>query len=138
MVSVAKVPLKETEGVVRKFVPVIVTIAPAAALIGLKPVIVGGAKVNFASELVFPLVAASIATLSATLTVTDPAADGVMLAVYVVPLPLKFAAVPLVTEMSLRTNPVTLSLKVMVTGIGDILVGSAAEEVIATVGCVLS
>ena len=39
--------------------------------------------------------------------------------------------------MSPLTNPVTLSLKVMVIGM-VVLVGFGAEEVIATVGCVLS
>ena len=40
--------------------------------------------------------------------------------------------------MSPTANPVTLSLKVMVTGIGDKLVGSVAVEVMTTVGPTLS
>ncbi len=55
-----------------------------------------------------------------------------------VPLPAKALAVPLVTVISPKTNPVTLSLKVIVTGIGDTLVGSAAVEVMATEGATLS
>ena len=55
-----------------------------------------------------------------------------------VPLPAKLPAVPLVTDMSLRINPVTLSLKVKVTGIGDTFVGSVAVEVMTRVGDSLS
>jgi hypothetical protein len=40
--------------------------------------------------------------------------------------------------MSPTTNPVTLSLKVMVMGIGEMLVGSGAADVISTVGATLS
>jgi len=40
--------------------------------------------------------------------------------------------------MSPATKPVTFSLKVMVTGIGDTLVGSAAVEETTTVGSILS
>jgi len=40
--------------------------------------------------------------------------------------------------MSPTTNPVTLSLKVMVMGIGEKLVGSVAEVVMITVGAMLS
>lgn len=38
------------------------------------------------------------------------------------------------TVISVSSNPVTSSLKMMVTGIGDTLVGSGAEEVMSTVG----
>lgn len=40
--------------------------------------------------------------------------------------------------MSPATNPVTLSLNVMVTGMGDRLVGSVDVEVMTTVGGILS
>jgi hypothetical protein len=40
--------------------------------------------------------------------------------------------------MSPTTNPVTLSLNVMVTGMGDTLVGSVAVEETITVGATLS
>ena len=87
-------------------------------------------------ETVLPFDAASAATPAATLTVTIPAAKGVMFTVYVVPLPAKVPAVPLLTVMSPITNPVTTSLKVMVTGMGDTFVGSEAVVVMATVGAV--
>jgi len=50
---------------------------------------------------VLPLPALSWATPAATLTLTTPLAVGVTLKVYVVPLPLKDPALPLVTTMSL-------------------------------------
>ena len=45
---------------------------------------------------------------------------------------------PFVTVISPAINPVTLSLNVMVTGIGETLVGSAALDVMTTVGATLS
>ena len=50
----------------------------------------------------------------------------------------KLPAVPLVTVMSLRINPVTASLKVKVTGIGEVLVGVVAVEDTTTEGRTLS
>ena len=47
----------------------------------------------------------------------------------------KLPAVPFETEISASSNPVTSSLNVMVTGIGDTLVGSVVEEDTITVGC---
>jgi hypothetical protein len=81
--TVAETPLIVTvlsPGVVLNPVPVIVTKAPIAPLVGEKEVIVVGIKVNPAVEPVFPLAAASAATLASTLTVTSPAAAGVMVA----------------------------------------------------------
>ena len=49
-----------------------------------------------------------------------------------VPEPAKFEAVPLPTVISPTTNPVTDSLKVIVTGIGDVLVVAGAVDVIVT------
>lgn len=47
-------------------------------------------------------------------------------------------AVPLVIVMSPTTNPETLSLNVMVTGIGDVPVGLVAVVEMMTVGAILS
>ena len=85
-----------------------------------------------AAVLLLPV--ASIALPAATFTVTVPCAVGVTFAVYVVPDPERPATVPLVTEMSPVTNPVTASLKVIVTGIGDELVGFTVVEVMVTEG----
>ena len=85
-----------------------------------------------------PLVAASTATLATTLTVTVPDPDGVISAVYVVPLPAKFPIDPPITPISPTTKPVTASLKVIVTGIGEIFVGSVELDVMVTVGATLS
>lgn len=57
---------------------------------------------------------------------------------YTVPLPLKVLFVPLVTVISVASKFVTESLKVMVTGIGDKLVGSNAVEESVTAGAVVS
>jgi hypothetical protein len=46
--------------------------------------------------------------------------------------------VPLVTVTSASTNPVTLSINVIVIGIGLTLVFDAVDEVIVTDGAVLS
>ena len=54
------------------------------------------------------------------------------------PLPAKFPAVPFPTVISPTTKPVTDSLNVNVTGIGEVLVGLDAVEVIDTVGAVVS
>ena len=67
-----------------------------------------------------------------------PAPLGVISAVYVVPEPAKFDAVPLATVMSPTTKPVTASLKVIVTGNGVGLFFVDGAPVIATVGAVAS
>jgi hypothetical protein len=61
-----------------------------------------------------------------------------MSAVYVVPLPLKLLAEPFPTVISPTTKPVTLSLNVIVTGIGEVFVVADAVDVMLTVGTVLS
>ncbi len=69
-------------------------------------------------------------------TVTVPAPDGVKSAVYTAPLP---ATLPTLAPTALRLlaeKPVTVSLNVMVIGIGDAFVGSVAVEVIIAVGAV--
>ncbi len=80
----------------------------------------------------------STAAPAAISTVTSPSADGVMSAVYVLPEPRRFPAVPLPTVISPSSNPVISSLKVIVTGMGEVFVGLAAVEEIATVGAVAS
>ena len=55
-----------------------------------------------------------------------------------VPLPVKLLAVPLLTVMSLRVNPVTDSLKVKVTGIGEMRVPLPTEVDTVIVGLILS
>jgi hypothetical protein len=54
--------------------------------------------------------------------------------VYEAPLPLKLLTVPLLTATSAAVKPVTGSLKVTLTGIGDWAVTSAAGEDRVTVG----
>ena len=54
------------------------------------------------------------------------------------PLPLKEPAVPFVTVISPTTKLVTVSLNVIVIGIGEVLVVDALVEVTATVGEVMS
>ena len=87
-----------------------------------------------AALLAFP--AASLATPAATSIVTSPSADGVIVRVYVVPLPDRVAEPPEI-EASESTNPVTDSLNVTVTSNVEV-VNSAAEAVIETVGLVAS
>jgi len=66
LVTIAGMPLKETEGAVRKFVPVMVTVAPTAPLVGEKPTNVGLArKVNPVLVRVTPLVVNEIEPLPA-------------------------------------------------------------------------
>ena len=89
-------------------------------------------------DAVLVLPAASLATPEAIDTCTVPCPEGVIEAVYVVPLPAKEPAVPFVTVISPTTKPVTLSLKVIVTGIGDVFVTEALVEVAVTVGAVIS
>jgi hypothetical protein len=74
------------------------------------------------------------------LTVTSPWPVGVTVNVYVVPEPLKLPPVtaPLVIEISVLIKPVTDSLNVAVTGIGDTLVGLGDIEDNVTVGEVVS
>ena len=80
---------------------------------------------------------ASVATPAATLTVTVPSAEGVMVAVYVVPLPDRDADPPDMV-MSPTTKLDVLSEKVMVTANVDPVAGSDELVVIATVGDVSS
>ena len=84
------------------------------------------------------LPAASWALPADTFTVNVPSADGVISAVYVVPEPAKLLSVPLPTETSPDTNPVTGSLKVIVIAMGELLVGLVSVLVILTVGFVAS
>jgi hypothetical protein len=56
----------------------------------------------------------------------------------VVPLPVKLLAVPLLTVMSVRVNPVTDSLKVKVTGIGEMRVPLPTVVDTVIVGLILS
>jgi hypothetical protein len=58
--------------------------------------------------------------------------------VYVVPEPENPDLVPLVTVTSVSINPVTLSEKVIVTGMGLTLVVAEAVDVMVTVGEMLS
>ena len=82
MKEVAGVPPKLTADTPVKLVPVMLTVAPVAALVGEKEEMTGaGMKVNPAVAPVFPFVAASAAAPAATLTLTSPATEGVMLAV---------------------------------------------------------
>jgi hypothetical protein len=67
---------------------------------------------------VFPFPAASTAMLAGKSTVTVPFVDGITSIVYVVPLPDKLAAHPLVMVKSDIATPVTDSGNVNVTGIG--------------------
>ena len=85
----------------------------------------------------FALPYASVAVPAATSTVTVPSADGVIVAVYVVPLPDSDADPP-DTVMSLATKLDVLSEKVMVTANVDPVAGSDELLVIATVGDVSS
>lgn len=84
-VTIAVTPLMVTllsPGIVLNPVPVMVIEVPIAPLVGVKEVIIVGIYVKEEIvEAMLPLVAASAATLAATLTVTGPAAAGVMLAV---------------------------------------------------------
>src|SRR3989344_4431808 len=84
--------------------------------------------------------ATSMALSAATLTVTRPSAVGVTLKVYSKPLlATKSALLPLITVMSVRSNPVTSSLKVTVIGMGESLVGPGlAVEARVTVGTITS
>jgi hypothetical protein len=85
-----------------------------------------------------PFPAVSLAPPAGTSTVTPPSTDGVIVAVYDAPLPLKLTTVAFATVRSLDVNPVTASLKVIVIGIGDVFVGLLAELDTDTVGAVVS
>src|SRR6185295_8270358 len=89
-------------------------------------------------EAVFPLPAESAATPAASEADTVPCADGVRLKVYVVPLPEKPLMVQFVSVTSVEMKPVTDSLNVAVTAMGEVFVGFGALEVSETVGAVLS
>jgi hypothetical protein len=65
---------------------------------------------------------ASLATPATNEIATTPSPFGTISAVYTEPEPATLLATPLVTPMSLNTKPLTDSLKVKVTGIGDVLV----------------
>tara|TARA_B100000586_G_C19942291_1_gene356046 strand:+ start:322 stop:594 length:273 start_codon:yes stop_codon:yes gene_type:complete len=82
---------------------------------------------------VLALPPASVATLAATSIVIAPSADGVIVAVYVAPLPERVAVPPL-TVTSLTTNPVTDSEKVMVASKVEEVLGSDSSDVMVTVG----
>src|SRR5579872_5992707 len=73
-----------------------------------------------------------------TLMLTRPVAVGVTLNVYVVPEPLKRLTVPLLTATSDALKPVTGSLNLAMTGIGDVCVGLAEEELSVTEGDTVS
>ena len=85
----------------------------------------------------FALPYASVATPAAMSTVTVPSALGVRVAVYVVPLPESDDVAPLSVN-SLLTKLDVDSLKVIVTAMVELVAGSEAVEVIATVGPVPS
>ena len=85
----------------------------------------------------FALPGASVATPAPTSTVIVPSALGVRVAVYVVPLPESVDVAPL-SVRSLFTKLDVDSLKVIVTAMVELEAGSDADEVIATVGAVLS
>ena len=80
---------------------------------------------------------ASVATPAATSTVTVPSAEGVIVAVYVLPLP-DSDLVPPETVMSPTTKLVVVSEKVMVTSNVDPVAGLEELLVMATVGAVPS
>ena len=86
---------------------------------------------------VFALPYASVATPAATSTVTVPSADGVIVAVYVVPLPDSDTEPP-PTVMSPATKLDVLSEKVIVTAKVDPVAGLDELLVIVTVGDVSS
>lgn len=73
------------------------------------------------SEFVLP--ALSCTTPEPKLTVTSPFADGVTSKVYADPLPLKLPTEPFVADISSTVRPVTFSLNVKLTDIGDSAVG---------------
>ena len=85
----------------------------------------------------FALPYASVAVPAATSTVTVPSADGVIVAVYVAPLPAK-DAVPPETVISPTTKLVVVSEKVIVTANVEPVAGLDALLVIVTVGEVSS
>jgi hypothetical protein len=86
-----------------------------------------------------PLPAVSVAVPAAMLAVTNPFIGLLRLNVYVDAFTVvKFATVAFVATTSAVTNPVTFSLKVTVTAIGEVPVGSNALEPILTVGTVES
>ena len=78
------------------------------------------------------LPAASVHTLAGISTVTTPSDVGVTLTVYVAPEPEKLLTVPLSTVISPDSKPVTDPLKVTVIGMGDVIVGEDAVDVIST------
>jgi hypothetical protein len=69
-------------------------------------------------------------------TCTAPSELGMISTEYDEPLPAKFDAVPFVTLRSVEMNPVTGSLKVIVTGIGDTFVAEVVMDERVTVGAV--
>jgi hypothetical protein len=71
-------------------------------------------------------------------TFTAPCAVGVTSNVYVVPEPEKLPIVPLDAVMSPTVKPVTDSENVAVNGIGEAFVAAGADDVIVTVGAVVS
>ena len=85
----------------------------------------------------FALPTASVATPAATSTVIVPSADGVIVAVYVVPLPERVEDPP-PTVISELTKLVVVSLKVITTAMVEVVAGLEALDVIATVGAVPS
>ena len=85
----------------------------------------------------FALPGASVATPAPTSTVIVPSALGVRVAVYVVPLPESVDVAPLSVRSPFTKLDVD-SLKVIITAMVELEAGSDADEVIATVGAVLS
>jgi len=82
---------------------------------------------------VFWLPAASVALFAATSTVIVPSAEGVIVAVYVVPLPDRLEEPP-PTVMSPFTKLLVDSLNVMVTSKVEDVTGFEALDVMVTVG----
>jgi len=86
-----------------------------------------------------PLPATSWAAPAAIVTVTRPSDVGATSKVYVRASTItKLDAVPLVTTMSLNSNPVTSSSNVTVNGIGDVPVGFGSVVVIVATGATVS
>ena len=85
----------------------------------------------------FVLPAASLATPAATLIVIVASEAGVIVAVYVVPLP-ESVADPLLSTTSLAVNPVTDSLNVIDTANVEPVAGDEPLYAIVVVGAVVS
>ena len=86
----------------------------------------------------FGFPARSVVTPESMRTLRMPCPSGITSNEYVAPCPNTFDATPSLTMISAAVNPVTSSLNVAVTGIGDMPVGSGAPENRLTAGGVAS